>query len=53
MIDHASMVIAGYTGAKGGTRNTLEYAKKQDDYTIRLLDLQLLTGKNQCANLKV
>ena len=39
MIDHASMVIAGYTGAKGGTRNTLEYAKKQDDYTIRLLDL--------------
>lgn len=39
MIDHASMVIAGYTGAAGGTRNTIEYAKKKEDYTIRFLDL--------------
>lgn len=37
MIDHASMVIAGYTGVPGGTRNTLEYAKKRGDYVIRLL----------------
>ena len=39
MIDHASMVIAGYTGAAGGTKNTLEYAKKQPEYTIRYLKL--------------
>lgn len=37
MIDHASMVIAGYTGVAGGTRNTIEYAKKQEDYIIRFL----------------
>ena len=37
MIDHASMVIAGYTGAAGGTRNTIEYAKEQGDYIIRSL----------------
>ena len=39
MIDHASMVIAGYTGAAGGTRNTVQYAKKQVDYIIRILEL--------------
>ena len=39
MIDHASMVIAGYTGVTGGTRNTLEYAKKKTDYIICFLDL--------------
>lgn len=38
MIDHASMVIAGYTGAAGGTRNTLEYANKKTDYIIRIID---------------
>ena len=37
MIDHASMVIAGYTGAVGGTRNTIEYAKRQRDYMIRYI----------------
>lgn len=37
MIDHASMVIAGYTGAVGGTRSTIEYAKEQEDYIIRFL----------------
>ena len=39
MIDHASMVIAGYTGKPGGTRNTLDYAKKQPGYIIRYLNL--------------
>ena len=38
MIDHASMVIAGYTGAAGRTRNTLEYANKKTDYIIRIID---------------
>ena len=37
MIDHSSMVIAGYTGAGGGTRNTIKYAKKQEEYIIRIL----------------
>lgn len=40
MIDHASMVIAGYTGVAGGTRNTIEYAKKQKEYIIRFLNLK-------------
>ena len=39
MIDHASMVIAGYTGAAGGTRNTIAYAKRQRGYMIRFLRL--------------
>ena len=39
MIDHASMVIVGYTGAAGGTRNTIVYAKKQVDFIIRYLRL--------------
>ena len=39
MIDHASMVIAGYTGTAGGTRNTIQYAEKQVDYIIRILEL--------------
>ena len=39
MIDHASMVIVGYTGAAGGTRNTIVYAKKKKDYIMRFLDL--------------
>ena len=43
MIDHASMVIAGYTGAAGGTRNTLEYAKKKKDYIIRLIEYDVIT----------
>ena len=42
MIDHASMVIAGYTGAAGGTRNTLEYAKKKKDYIIHLLEFDVI-----------
>ena len=29
MVDHASRLIAVYTGAPGGTKHTIEYAKKQ------------------------
>ena len=35
MVDHASMLIAGYTGAAGGTRNTIKYAQGKKDYIIR------------------
>ena len=28
MVDHSARVIAVYNGEKGGTRNTIEYAKK-------------------------
>lgn len=30
MVDHAAFVIAYYNGEKGGTRNTVEYANKQN-----------------------
>ena len=40
MINHASMVIVGYTGAAGGTRNTIEYAKKKENYIIHFLELK-------------
>lgn len=39
MVDHASMLIAGYTGAAGGTRNTIEYAKNQVEFIIKYLNL--------------
>ena len=29
MVDHASLLIAAYTGESGGTRNTIRYAKKK------------------------
>lgn len=36
MVDHSARVIAVYNGEKGGTRNTIEYAKKHGVYTILL-----------------
>lgn len=30
MVDHASRLIAVYSGAKGGTKETIEYAKTKD-----------------------
>ncbi len=39
MVDRASLLIAAYTGASGGTRNTIEYAKRQPGCEIRYLDL--------------
>ena len=29
MVDHSSLVLAVYNGDKGGTRNTIDYARKQ------------------------
>ncbi len=39
MVARASLLIAAYTGASGGTRNTIEYAKRQSGCEIRYLDL--------------
>lgn len=39
MVDRSSLLIAAYTGASGGTRNTIEYAKRQSGCEIRYLDL--------------
>lgn len=39
MVDRSSLLIAAYTGASGGTRNTIEYAKRQPGCEIRYLDL--------------
>lgn len=37
MVDHSSRLIAAYTGASGGTRNAVEYAKKKGGCAIRYL----------------
>lgn len=34
MVDHSSLVIAVYNGGSGGTRNTIEYAKKKQIITL-------------------
>lgn len=39
MVDRSSLLIAAYTGASGGTRNTIEYAKKQVGCRIEYLPL--------------
>lgn len=37
MVDHSSLVISVYNGSKGGTQNTLAYAKKQPGCAIEVL----------------
>jgi uncharacterized phage-like protein YoqJ len=37
MVDHSSLVIAVYTGGKGGTRTTIEYAEKQKIKVLNIL----------------
>ena len=39
MVDRSSLLIAAYTGVSGGTRNTIEYARKQDACEIQYLEL--------------
>ena len=39
MVDRSSLLIAAYTGASGGTRNTIQYAKRQPDCRIEYLPL--------------
>lgn len=39
MVDRSSLLIAAYTGASGGTRNTIEYASKQQGCEIQYLAL--------------
>jgi len=39
LVDHSSRLIAAYTGASGGTRNTIDYAKRQGGCEIVYLDL--------------
>lgn len=38
MVDRSSRVIAAYNGDKGGTKNTIDYAKKQDIDIINIFD---------------
>lgn len=38
MVDHSSRIIAAYNGDKGGTKNTIDYAKKQDIDIINIFD---------------
>lgn len=37
MVHHSALLIAAYTGVSGGTRNTIEYAKKTGKCEIRYL----------------
>ena len=37
MVDHSKRVIAFFSGEKGGTKNTVEYAKKQDVEVINII----------------
>lgn len=39
MVDRSSLLIAAYTGVSGGTRNTIEYARRQEGCEIQYLDL--------------
>ena len=39
MVDHSTKIIAGFTGASGGTKNTLNYAKRNGNVEIHLLNL--------------
>ncbi len=38
MVDRSSRLIAAYNGEKGGTKNTIDYAKKQDIDIINIFD---------------
>ena len=40
MVDRSSLLIAAYTGRSGGTRNTIEYAKRQEGCDIQYLELK-------------
>jgi len=39
LVDHSSHLIAAYTGASGGTRNTIDYARKHGGCEIVFLDI--------------
>lgn len=39
MVDRSSLLIAAYTGISGGTRNTIEYARRQAGCEIQYLEL--------------
>ena len=37
MVDHSSRVIAAYNGERGGTKNTIDYAQRQNIEIINIL----------------
>lgn len=39
MVDRSSLLIAAYAGVSGGTRNTIEYARRQAGCEIQYLEL--------------
>ena len=39
MVDHSGRVIAYYNGTPGGTRNTIEYAKRKNIEVILLQEM--------------
>jgi len=39
MVDHSARLIAAYTGEKGGTKNTVEYAARKGVQTVYVLNV--------------
>ena len=39
MVNHSNRVISAYNGAKGGTKNTIDYATRQGKEIINILDI--------------
>lgn len=50
MVDRSSLVISVYNGSKGGTRNTIAYAKKQAACTVRNLNLNEEGAETDCRS---
>lgn len=46
MVDRSSLLIAAYAGIRGGTRNTIEYAKRQEGCSIQYLGFDYTDGRS-------
>ena len=42
MVDNSSRVISAYNGEKGGTKNTIEYAKSKNIGVVNIFDETVL-----------
>lgn len=47
MVEHSSLIIAVYNGSKGGTKNTIDYAIKNNIKVINALNYQLLINAQE------
>lgn len=47
MVEHSSLIIAVYNGSKGGTKNTIDYATKNNIKVINALNYQPLSNAQE------